>query len=330
MSKTVKLKKGLDIRLVGEADKVVTEFVLPSSISIKPADFHGMTPKMVVKEGDSVSAGDVLFFNKYDEAVKCVSPLSGTVKAIRRGDKRRIMEVIVESNGTQEYKDLGAIDPATSNAEQVKQYMLDNGLWMFVKERPIDVVANPARSPKAIFVSGFDSSPLAPDYDFILHGEDENLKTGIEALKHLTSGDVHVVLNGNVPADKAFTDLKGVQIHKIHGKHPAGNVGTQIHHIDPINKGEFVWTVNPQDLAIIGRTMRTGKFDATRTINLTGSEANQRKYYKTLIAGQLDGIVKGKIASENVRVISGNPLTGDKIESRWLFRLLSQSDHNYS
>lgn len=315
MSKTVKLRKGLDIRLEGEADKVVSEFKLPTSVSIKPTDFNLLTPKMAVKEGEKVQAGDVIFHNKYEERVKCVSPVSGTVRAIVRGAKRRILEVIVDSDAEQTYRDLGVLDASSSNGEQVKEYMLQNGLWMFVKERPIDVVANPNRSPKAIFISGFDSSPLAPDYDFILHGEDENFQAGIDALKQLTSGSVNLVLNANVPADSAFTNAKGVTIHKISGKHPAGNVGTQIHHIDPINKGEFVWTVNPQDVVIIGRTMRSGKFDASKIVNLTGSEATSRKYYKTVLGANLSGIVSGNIASENVRVISGNALTGDKVEA---------------
>jgi Na+-transporting NADH:ubiquinone oxidoreductase subunit A len=302
MSRTVKLKKGLDIRLVGEADKVVSEFVLPASISIKPADFHGLIPKMVVKEGDSVLAGDVLFFNKYEESIKCVSPVSGTVKEIRRGAKRRIMEVIVESDGQQTYKDLGVLNPADADAAAVKEYLMSNGLWM-------------NNSPKAIYVSGFDSSPLAPDYDFILHGEDKNFQAGLDALKHLTSGKVNLVLNANVPADAVFTGAKRVELCSIAGRHPAGNVGTQIHHFDPINKGEFVWTVNPQDVTIIGRAMLSGKYDSTKMINLTGSEAKARKYYKTLIGAQLDSIIEGNISSDNVRVISGNPLTGDRVEA---------------
>jgi len=315
MSKTVKLKKGLDIRLVGEADKVVTEFVLPATVSIKPTDFHGLAPKLVVKEGDSVQVGDVLFHNKHAESVKCCSPVSGTVSAIVRGEKRRILEVHITSDAQQNYKDLGTIDPANSDAASVKDYLMRSGLWLFIKERPIDVVASPEHSPKSIFVSGFDSSPLAPDYDFILHGEEAHFQAGLNALKHLTPGKVHLVLNADVPADTTFTNAKGVEISKISGKHPAGNVGTQIHHIDPINKGEFVWTVNAQDVAIMGRVMMTGKFDTSKIVNLTGSEANHRKYYKTLIGGELSHILNGHLSSDNVRIISGNPLTGDKVSA---------------
>ncbi|MCT4560166.1 MAG: Na(+)-translocating NADH-quinone reductase subunit A [Crocinitomicaceae bacterium] len=313
MSKTVKLKKGLDIRLVGEAEKVATEFALPKSISIKPADFHGMTPKMAVKEGQEVKAGEVLFYNKYQDSVKVVSPVSGTVTGIIRGEKRRILEVQVQADGKQDFLTHNPIDPSTASSEEVKNFMLASGLWMFIKERPIDVVANPDHEPKAIFVSSFDSSPLAPDYDYILHGEQENFQAGLNALTKLTAGKVYLTLNADSPADSVFTDAKGVEINKISGKHPGGNVGTQIHHLSPMNKGEFVWTVNPQDVALIGKTMRSGKFDSTKLVCLTGSEATHRKYFKTLIGAQIGALVDGNIASDNVRVISGNVLTGDKI-----------------
>jgi Na+-transporting NADH:ubiquinone oxidoreductase subunit A len=312
MSETVKLKKGLDIKLVGESDKVVVEFTHPKSVSLKPSDFHGMTPKMLVKAGETVKAGDLLFQNKYQESIKFASPISGTVREILRGEKRRILEVIVDSDGEQNFADFGAIDPNVASGEEIKKYLLDSGLWPFIMQRPIDVIANPNNTPKAIFVSAFDSSPLAPDFDFILRGENENFQSGLTALTKLTSGKVHLTLNANGAADSVFTEAKGVQINKISGKHPAGNVGTQIHHFDPINKGEFVWVVNAQDVMIIGRMMRTGKFNTSKMVNLTGSSAKNRKYYKTLIGTELSNIVGGNIEGDNVRVISGNPLTGDK------------------
>lgn len=314
MSKTVKLKKGLDIRLVGEAEKVATEFALPKSISIKPADFHGMTPKLAVKEGHEVKAGEVLFYNKYQESVKVVSPVSGTVTGIIRGEKRRILEVQVQADGKQDFLTHNPINPSNASKEEIKDFMLASGLWMFIKERPIDVVANPEHEPKAIFVSSFDSSPLAPDYDYILHGEKDNFQTGLDALAKLTAGKVFLTLNADSPADGVFTDAKGVEINKISGKHPGGNVGTQIHHLNPINKGEFVWTVNAQDVALIGRAMRSGKFDSTKLVCLTGSEASHRKYFKTLIGANISAIVEGNIVGDNARVISGNVLTGDKID----------------
>lgn len=311
MSKTVKLKKGLDIKLVGEAEKVSSEFVLPKSVSIFPSDFHGLTPKVVVKPGEKVNAGDVIFFDKYQESVKCVSPVSGTFRDIIRGDKRRILELIIDSDGEQNFKTNEKLDVENASKEDVKKYMLDNGLWMFVRQRPIDIVANPNKEPKSIFVSAFDSSPLAADFDYVLHGENKNFQAGLTALSKLTEGKVHLTTNSKGAPDSAFTDAKNVQLNSIAGKHPAGNVGTQIHHIDPIDKGDMVWTLNAQDVMIIGRAMLTGNFDASKMIALTGSEAINRKYYKTIIGANLSEILKGNIEGDNVRVISGGPLAGE-------------------
>ncbi len=313
MSKTVKLSKGLDIKLVGEAEKIAAEFSLPNSISVRPSDFHGLTPKMVVKAGDKINAGDVLFYNKYQESVKCVSPVSGTVRDIVRGEKRRILEVIVDADGQQNYSTFAPIDPNAATREEIKEQMLQSGLWMFIKQRPIDVVANPEITPKAIFISAFDSAPLAADNDFMLHGEGASFQAGIDALAKLTDGKVHLTLNGKGAPDAVFSEAKNVQINKIVGKHPAGNVGTQIHHLDPINKGEFVWTVNAQDVAIIGRSLLAGKYDASKMIALTGSEVKNRKYFKTVACANVSEFLKNNIEGDNVRVVSGNPLTGDRI-----------------
>jgi Na+-transporting NADH:ubiquinone oxidoreductase subunit A len=313
MSKTVKLRKGLDIRLMGKADSVVTDFVLPSFVAIKPTDFHGLTPKMIVKEGENVKAGTILFYDKYNEQIKCASPVSGKVHAIVRGDKRRILEVVVAVDSEQQYEDFGAVSPASLSSDEVKAKLLASGLWMFIKQRPIDVVANPATTPKAIFVSAFDSSPLAPDYNFVLEGQSDDFQSGLDALTKLTTGKVHLTLNGAGTTSTVFSEAKGVQINRISGKHPAGNVGTQIHHIDPINKGEFVWTVNAQDVAIIGRSLNQGKFVAQKTLAITGSEATKPAYLKTVVGAQLNPILKNGIKGDNVRIISGNALTGTKV-----------------
>lgn len=313
MSKTVKLRKGLDIRLLGVANKIKSEFVTPSSVSIKPADFHGMTPKMLVKEGASVRMGEAVFHDKYNDAIKYVSAVSGTVRSIVRGEKRRILEVIIDLDGNQDFSPATGIDFSSMDGSAVKAKMLEAGLWPFVKQRPLDVVADPNNEPKAIFVSAFDSSPLAPDYDFALHGKNEEFQAGLTVISKLTKGKVHLTLNGKAPADAVFTDAKGVQINKIIGKHPAGNVGTQIHHIDPINKGEFVWVLNPQDVAIIGRYFLTGKFIAKRVIAVAGSEIKDPQYHEVIIGTKVSELLNGRITSDNVRVISGNVLTGDKI-----------------
>ena len=315
MSKTVKLRKGLDIRLIGEADKVLVELPMPKTVSLKPSDFHGLTPKMVVKVGDQVSAGSIIFHDKYNEQVKYVSPASGTVLDVVRGEKRRILEVIIQTSEVQQFTENAPKNVDALSSEEVKETMLANGLWMFVKQRPLDVVANPANTPKAIFISAFDSAPLAADLDFMLHGHGADFQAGINALAKLTSGKVHLNVNGKLGVDEIFANAKNVQINKIIGKHPAGNVGTQIHHIDPINKGEFVWTVNAQDVSIIGRFFNTGKFDAHKVVALTGSEVIHPKYYKTIIGANLQDMLKDNVKTDgDVRVVSGNALTGDKVE----------------
>lgn len=314
MSKSIKLRKGLDIRLIGEAKAVKSVLTAPKMISVKPSDFHNMTPKMVVKEGDSVKAGSILFHDKYRESIKYASPVSGTVKEIVRGEKRRIMEVLIESDGQQSFEIGTTGNVSEMSADQVKETMLAAGLWPFINQRPIDIVADPKNAPKAIFISAFSSAPLAPDYNFLLQGKGDEFQAGLNVLSRLTSGKVHLTLNANSASDEVFKNAKGVQINKISGKHPAGNVGTQIHHIDPINKGEFVWTVNAQDVAIIGRYFLTGKYDTRKVIALTGSEISEPQYFETIIGANVRELLGDKVTTDNVRVISGNVLTGDKIE----------------
>jgi Na+-transporting NADH:ubiquinone oxidoreductase subunit A len=314
MSKTVKLRKGLDIKLVGEADKLKVDAPMPASVALKPTDFHGLVPKMVAKQGDKVKIGSVIFYDKYNEAIKFVSPVSGVVEEVVRGAKRKILEVRITPDAQEDAVKHEPKDPASLSGEEVKAAMLENGLWPFLKQRPLDIVADPNVEPKAIFVSAFDSHPLAPDYDYIVHGQDQFFQNGLNALEKLTSGKVHLTLNGNVPADATFQNAKNVQINKISGKHPAGNVGTQIHFIDPIDKGQFVFTVNPQDVVAIGKFFAEGQYDPTRIVALTGSEAKNRKYYRTIMGASVAGIVNDNLESENVRVISGNALTGEKID----------------
>ncbi|MDG0973696.1 MAG: Na(+)-translocating NADH-quinone reductase subunit A [Crocinitomicaceae bacterium] len=314
MSKTVKLRKGLDIKLVGEADKLKVDAPMPASVALKPTDFHGLVPKMVAKEGDKVKIGSVIFYDKYNEAIKFVSPVSGVIEEVVRGAKRKILEVRITPDAREDAVRFEPKDPASLTGEEVKAAMLENGLWPFLKQRPLDIVADPNVEPKAIFVSAFDSHPLAPDYDYIVHGQDQFFQNGLNALEKLTSGKVHLTLNGNVPADATFQNAKNVQINKISGKHPAGNVGTQIHFIDPIDKGQFVFTVNPQDVVAIGKFFAEGQYDPTRIVALTGSEAKNRRYYRTIVGASVAGIVNDNLESENVRVISGNALTGEKID----------------
>lgn len=315
MSRTIKLRKGLDIKLHGEAEKVKST-AQAKAFAIKPPDFHGLVPKMTVKVGDKVKTGSVIFFNKYQEEIKFVSPVSGEITEIVRGEKRRILEVRIKADAENSSEEFGAINPDNLDEAQAKEILLKSGLWPFIKMRPLDVVANPNDKPKAIFVSGFDSAPLAPDFDYVLHGESEAFQAGITALSKLTNGKVHLTNRANASHDEALKGVKGVQNNTIAGKHPAGNVGTQIHHIDPINKGEIVWTVNALDVALIGRSLLAGKIDTSRLVALTGSEVKKTKYIKTTLGAEIAALIEDNIEGENYRVISGNVLTGDKVDPK--------------
>src|SRR5690554_5995350 len=313
MSKAVRLKKGLDIKLIGEADQVKVDLETPTMVAIKPSDFHGLVPKVIIKEGEKVKRGEVVFYDKYNKDVKFVSPVTGVLSEVVRGEKRRILEVRIKVSEVDEVVQVDPVDPSSISREEVMKTMLANGLWPYLKQRPLDKIANPAVTPKAIFISSFDSSPLAPDYDFIIRGQDQYFQHGLNALAKLTDGKVNLTLNAKGAPDEAFVNAKNVKINYISGKHPAGNVGTQIHHFDPIDKGQFVFTVNPQDVITIGKFLAKGEFDPSRIVALVGSEAKNRKYYRTILGAEISTVIEGNLENDNVRVISGGALTGDAV-----------------
>ena len=311
MSKDIRIKRGLTLRLKGEADHTLVDAPRSKTFAVKPPDFHSVMPKMVVKEGATLQAGDELFFSKYTEEVRFTSPVSGTVREIKRGDRRRVLEVIIEADAVDSYKDFGKLDPLTADAEAVKNKILESGCWAFLNQRPYDIVADPKDSPKAIFVSAMNTAPLSADVEFILKDRMEAFQTGLNALTRLTAGKVHVSVGKN--GGSAFSNLKNVEVHQVSGPHPAANVGVQIHHIDPINIGERVWTVGPEDVAIIGELFLTGKFNAVRSIAVAGSAAENRQYYRTKIGANSADLVG--TPGEDVRIISGDVLTGQKLSS---------------
>ena len=315
MSNDIRIKKGLDIKLNGEAEKTVEQAIISNYSTIRPEDFHGVTPKLVAKEGTLVKAGSTLFFDKSQETVKFSSPVSGKVVEVLRGPKRRIDAIKIEADKTQTFEDFGKFDIDASKPEDIKAHLLASGCWPFVKQRPYDVIANPEKSPKAIFISGYASAPLAADLDFTLQGKESELQAAVSALGKLTEGKVHVSVgkNGNSP----LAGLNGVILHKVSGPHPSGNVGTQINKIDPINKGEVVWTVSPQDLVIIGELLLTGNFNAERIVALVGSSVEKPRYFKTIAGSEIATIVydKGVSKDGNDRIISGNVLSGKQIQT---------------
>ena len=309
MSKIIKLCKGLDIRLQGEAAKTIVNAPKASEYAVSPLDFEGVTPKMLVKVGDTVEAGSPLFFDKKRPEIIFTSPVSGTVAAVNRGEKRKILSVVVTADKEIAYKQFSTLDLTKASREQIIELLLESGLWTMFVQRPYGVVASPSDKPKAIFVSAFDSAPLATDYDFALAAEQQSLQAGFDVLGRLTDGKVHLSYNacGQVP------QIKGVELHAFKGKHPAGNVGVQINHISPINKGEKVWTLNIQDVAILGRLFLTGKVDMTRVIAVAGSCVAEPKYYRVVAGASVESILGGKLSNEHARVISGNVLTGRNV-----------------
>ena len=316
MSKEIRLKKGLNINLVGAADKVYAS-VKPSDINhkyvVKPTDFHGLIPKLVVKIGDKVKAGTVLFFDKSNEKINFSSPVSGEIIDIIRGEKRRILEIVIKGDAEIVYESFDVPSSNNLSREQIIDKMLQSGVWPFIRQKPYDIIANPIEMPKAIFISTFKSAPLAIDNDFALYGMEELFQKGLDYVVKLSKGKTHLNVNGNTNVSNLFTNAKGVQINKISGPHPAGNVGVQIHHLDPINKGECVWYLEPQDVIAIARLFTEGKYDVSRIIALSGSAVNKARYYRSISGASVSNFLVDNIKEENNRIISGDVLSGTKI-----------------
>ena len=306
MSKNIKLCKGLDIKLVGKAEARLENAPMAKSYAVSPLDYENVTPKLLVKVGDKVEAGSALFFDKNNPRILFTSPVSGVVSAINRGEKRKLLSVAIEPDAAQVYKQLTVVDVAKAERSAIVEMLLESGLWTRIVERPYGVIANPDATPKAIFVSAFDSAPLAPDYNFVLSNEKAAIEAGMAVLARLTDGKVHLSAR---KGDEGFmAEVKGVEYHTFSGKHPVGNVGVQIHHIDRIAKGDIVWAVNIQDVAIIGRLATTGKLDMSKTIAVAGSEV-EKPCYKRVIAGAAVESIVGAV-KDGVRIISGDVLTG--------------------
>ncbi len=311
MSKDIRIKRGLNINLVGAAEQTISKAVLSNVYAIDLNDFHGITPKMLLKEGAEVKAGEALFYNKNNEGMLFVSPVSGELIEIERGARRRILTLKILADKEQQQLEHGSLDVDKASADEIKSFLLKGGCWPFIKQRPYDIVADPSITPKAIFTSGYVTSPLAAELDFTLQGKEKELQAAITALGKLTPGKVHVSVGKS--SDSPLTALKGIELHKVSGPHPAGLVGTQINKIDPINKGERVWTVSPQDLVIIGELLVTGRFNPERIVALAGSSVKAPKYYKTKIGTEISTFLYASgVNGENFRVINGDVLTGSK------------------
>ena len=306
MANVIKLRKGLDINLKGKAEE--TKILLKSSgkYALVPDDFEGVVPKVVVKEGDKVKAGDALFVNKNYPTVKFASPVSGTIATVERGDRRKVLSIRVDADANQEFRDFGASNVNTLTGEQVKSMLLDAGLFGYINQLPYAISTNPETHPKAIFVSALRDMPLAANFEFELKGQEKDFQTGLTALSKMAKTYL------GVGAHSSMENFKDVEVTVFDGKCPAGNVGVQVNHLDPVNKGEVVWTIgDPTVVLFIGRLFNSGKVDLRRTVALAGSEVNHPAYVDTLVGQELTTLLSNSYDSDHsVRIINGNPLTG--------------------
>jgi Na+-transporting NADH:ubiquinone oxidoreductase subunit A len=318
MSKEIRLKKGLTINLVGDADKVYNS-IKPTDRTdryvVKPTDFHGLTPKLIVRIGDKIKAGSPLFFDKSNEKVNFCSPVSGEITDIIRGRKRRILEVVIKSDTEITYESFTTSSANDLSREHIIDRMLKGGVWPFVRQKPYDIIATPTDMPKAIFISTFKSAPLSIDNDFALYGMDDLFQKGLNYIVKLTRGKTHLNIDGNTNGSKVFTAAKGVEINNISGPHPSGNVGVQIHHIDPINKGEIIWYLEPQDVIAIARLFTEGKYDVSRIVALGGSQVSKPRYHRAISGACISNLLVDNLKEGDNRIISGDILTGTRINS---------------
>ena len=296
--------------LEGAAEQQLAVCPLAETYAVKPADFNGIVPKLAVKEGSSVKAGDPLFVDKATEKIAVVSPVSGTVKAIERGERRKLLRICIESDGKQDYKSFNVPDPEKASGEEVHALMLDAGMAAFLRQRPYDVIADPEQKPKSIFVSAFSTMPLAADFSFVAKGREGDFKTGIAALSRIAP--VYVGINPQ-QINSELLPITHAKVSVFSGPNPAGNVGVQINHIDPVNKGETVWIMGAEHVIMLGELFRTGKVNLTRRIAVAGSMITAPAYVETLIGAPMTSIIGDKIkGTGHVRIIGGNPLVGER------------------
>ena len=311
MSQNIVLKKGLNIPIGGEAELRVSKAIAPGITAVRPTDFKGLLPRLLVKEGDSVLCGSPVIADKKNPDILLTSPVSGTVKALVRGEKRKLLAVLIEADDEQKCIDFGVKDPASMDAGEITAALLESGLWPWIIQRPYGIVADPAARPSNIFVSAFDSAPLAADGDFCFASEVKNIQAGINALSKLTDGEVHVSYDADGDPASELRKLSGVHAHVFKGKHPAGNVGVQISHIRPIRKGDIVWTVSLLGLAAIGKLFTKGRYDMRRKVAVCGPMAIEPSYVETLPGMPMKELAGfyGSNAPET-RFVSGNVLSG--------------------
>lgn len=306
MANVIKLNKGLDINLKGRAEEKKIQLKSNGQYALVPDDFEGVTPKVVVREGDKVKAGDALFVNKQYPEVKFASPVSGTVSAVVRGERRKVLCVKVDADAQQSFVDFGKKDVTKLDGRAVIDALLEAGLFGYIEQLPYAISTNPSVMPKAIFVSALRDKPLAADFEFEVKGQEQDFQAGLTALSKIAKTYL------GVGAGSSLQNVKDVEVNVFEGKCPAGNVGVQVNHIDPVNKGEVVWTIgDPSVVLFFGRLFNTGHVNLCRTVALCGSEIKSPAYVDMLVGEELATLLSNSYdASKSVRIINGNVLTG--------------------
>ena len=306
MANVIKLRKGLDIHLQGTAEETKLNLKSNGRFALVPDDFEGVVPKVVVREGDIVKAGDALFVNKLYPEVRFASPVSGKVTAVVRGERRKVLCVKVEADAEQQYVDYGKKDVSKMDGKAVVDALLEAGLFGYINQLPYAISTNPSVMPKAIFVSALRDKPLAGNFEFEVKGQEQDFQTGLTALSKIAKTYL------GVGADSSLENMKDVEVNVFKGKCPAGNVGVQVNNVDPVNKGEVVWTIgDPTVVLFIGRLFNTGKLNLTRTVALCGSEVKKPCYADMLVGEELSTLLSNSYdADHSVRIINGNVLTG--------------------
>ena len=305
MANVIKLRKGLDINLQGKAEEKRIELKSNGQYALVPDDFEGVVPKVVVKEGDKVKAGDALFVNKQYPEVKFASPVSGTVREVVRGERRKVLCIRVEADAQQEQVDFGKKDVTKMDGKAVVDALLEAGIFGYINQLPYAVSTNPSQLPKAVFVSALRDMPLAADFEFEVKGQEGDFQTGLTALSKIAKTYLGCGVHSS------FENYQNVEVTVFDGPCPAGNVGVQVNHLDPVNKGEVVWTVEPTVVLFIGRLFNTGKVNLRRTVALCGSEVKAPAYVDMLVGEELSTLLSNSYdADHHVRIINGNVLTG--------------------
>ena len=313
MSKDISIKYGANLNLKGLASTELEVAKKSLNYALNPDDFFGLIPRMLVKEGDKVSLGQPIFHDKNDESIKIVSPVSGKILEIVRGAKRKILNIIINKEGDS-IVNFKIPNLSSISKDKILQLLVDSGCLAFIRQRPYNIIARPNRPPKSIFVSIHSTAPYAADYDFILKKRMDEFQNGVNVMSKLIGKPVNLSISHNCDSD--FSILNNVDIFKIKGAHPSGNESFQINRIDPLNSGEIIWVIKPEDLANIGSFFMTGIFNPKRTVAVSGDSLKSPKYYDTIIGSSISSLIDSKELSsvEDYRFINGDPLSGSKVE----------------